>query len=76
MNKAQKCQRWFTRLRQKGAWGDCGFVVIGRGVTHTHEFGSERHGDKRHPAEDQSLVARELPVQSWSDSNVIYDKII
>lgn len=36
MNKAQKCQMWFTRLRQNGAWGDCGFLVIGKGVTHTH----------------------------------------
>lgn len=55
MNKAQKCQRWFTRLRQKGARGHCGFAVIGRGVTHI--LGSERHRDKQRMAEDQSVVA-------------------
>lgn len=36
MNKAQNCQRWFTRLREIGAWGECGFVVTESGDTHTH----------------------------------------
>lgn len=53
MNKAQNCQRWFTRLRQIGAWGDCGFVVIERGVTHTHTW----HRRKRHMEEDQKVLS-------------------